>query len=154
MNKFRFKFTKNLLAFLAVVILSYTPLKGQVPENGLKKYEYGQVALVGKIKKKMIYGAPGFGEEPKTDRKVMIYVLVLEHPIFIAANPNSIDGVDTGEHAEVKEIHPYPYSFKFSKYKIKKVEVQGTLHESITAMDYTDVYMDVDEIKILSKAGN
>lgn len=86
------------------------------------------ITLIGDVKHEINYGPPGFGETPKIDRKVVDYILVLDHKIDIEASKhvNPAEGV-----SEIQLFLPYNNN-PLAK-KMGRVEVRGTLENASTA---------------------
>lgn len=86
------------------------------------------ITLIGDVKHEINYGPPGFGETPKIDRKVVDYILVLDHKIDIEASKHVNPAKGVGE---IQLFLPYDNN-PLAK-KIGRVEVRGTLENASTA---------------------
>src|SRR2546422_523391 len=62
------------------------------------------VQLKGRITTALKYGPPGFGEDPKSDRKVEIFILLLARPANVCGDSTNKDHLNTTSYRDVKEI--------------------------------------------------
>lgn|SRR5574337_71041 len=86
------------------------------------------ITLIGDVKRETNYGPPGFGETPAIDRKVVDYILVLDHKINIEASKHVNQAKDVGE---IQLFLPYDNNPLATK--VGRVEVRGTLENASTA---------------------
>lgn len=137
--------------FLALLICGLA--QGQEVKLNLGTYlvEPAVVVLKGEIKKEMFYGPPNFGEDPKTDEKIYINVLVLDKPINVKGDSNSLDGTNGDNFNNVKELQIDSELKKdfLKKAKGHQVKITGTLSEALVGShDYKDVLISINEIEI------
>lgn len=103
-------------------------------------YQPCVVTLHGTTKTTWTYGPPNFGD-PKTDKKVSIYVLVLDHTI-------NIHGSDLFDAAKgVSEVQLYLPLGQPPIPSKQQVTVVGELQQATTATDIYPVVMQVSAIK-------
>jgi hypothetical protein len=123
---------------------------GSVPEASYK-YDTPGVQLEGTLIERKVYGPPGYGETPAKDLRTSIFVLKLRQPITAEPippvakdNPNG----DTFKH--VREVQLFVNSSQTAdarKLVGHTVAATGTLNESITASQYTKVWLDVKTLE-------
>ncbi len=109
-------------------------------------YEPCIVQLTGTLTTQIKYAQPNYGENPKTDVKGKIYVLVPTKSINVKGNPYGV--LDTDSFVSVKEIQLAfdPSKVQLDNYIGKKIKVKGKLFEAITGHNYTNVLMMVIEV--------
>lgn len=102
------------------------------------------ITLIGTVKREKNYGPPGFGETPKIDRKVVDYILVLDHEINIEASKyvDAANGV-----GEVQLILPFDNNPLVKR--VGRVRVTGTLAQAITAADVRDYTLTVTSLQFI-----
>ena len=111
-------------------------------------YEPAVVELTGQLRVIRKYGPPNFGENPKTDAKVKVPLLVLSYPINVRGNQNEFP-----YDVEVRGIKRIQLTItglgELDRRLIgKNVIVQGTLFHAHTGNHYTPVVMEVKAIKL------
>lgn len=105
-------------------------------------YQPCAVTLTGAIESHPGYGPPGFGEDPKVDRKVMYYILILKQPINVKSS-NLFDAK-----ASVKEVQlMFPYESRLYPIKKGKVLVSGQLQGPVSGMAVREVVLIVSSLK-------
>lgn len=134
---------QTLILILAVLGAVAHPTQAQ---NRWLSYEPETVELDGKLVIQSKYGPPNYGEQPKTDEKVRVPVLLLGKPV------NTI-GVWKGGHNEKSVYGARQIQLAFSPatpYKTwigKNVVVKGTLFHAFSGHHYTEVVMNVVSIE-------
>jgi hypothetical protein len=110
-------------------------------------YEPELMELDGRLVIESKYGPPNFGEQPKTDEKVRVPVLVLSDRANML--PDSGDDPNARSVYDVRQIQlAFPSSDTAHKALIgKQVVVTGTLFHGHTGHHYTDVVMNVQSIE-------
>jgi hypothetical protein len=78
-----------LVLTIFVAVATPTPTQAQ----RWLSYEPQTVELDGRLVPQSKYGPPNYGEQPKTDRKVKVPVLVLKKPVSVL--PNQEDGYNS-----------------------------------------------------------
>ena len=91
--------------------------------------------LTGTVTHRMFYGAPNYGENPKTDRRVRVPILRLERPI----TPCELTEFDSferklGEPVREVQIDAWPAKFKSGEHRT----LVGTIHPATIAPDFLD----------------
>ena len=116
------------------------------------KYDKPGVQLDGVLTERKVYGPPGYGETPAKDTRTTILVLKLARPISVEPPPNAeangsanLDGAKNVR--EVQLFISHSLSLNSKELVGRSVAVTGTLNESITASQYTKVWL---EVKTLS----
>jgi Domain of unknown function (DUF4431) len=132
-----------------VVLLVLTLARGTATSpqsNQWLSYEPAIVELEGRLIVERKFGPPNFGENPKTDAKMRVPILVLAKPINIHGNKEyfpfdvEIKGVRRIQLLLLNVKGPYTH------FVGKKVLVEGGLSHAFTGGHYTDVVMDVHSI--------
>lgn len=100
-----------------------------------------------------VYGPPGYGETPARDAKGSILVLKLSQQISVkpAKNAAANGSVDLDPAEGVRDVQLFlDAPLKTGAYKLLGQEITaiGTLNESITAAQYTKVWMDVKTLDL------
>jgi len=119
------------------------------PEHeAIYKYETPGVQLEGTLIKRKVYGPPGYGETPAKDVRATILVLKLSHGISVkpAVNAEATGSASLDTAKNIREVQLFiNTSQKMDARKLvgRVVTATGTLNESITASQYTKVYLDV-----------
>ena len=136
-------------AVLLVLIVAKTPSAQQT--NWLR-YEPNVVELRGQLVRVMKFGPPNYGENPQSDAKYYIPILVLPTPIRVAADQAS----SINRHAltnvtfvqlllQGEDLAQYP------KFGNQPIAVTGTLFRAHTGHHYTDLLMNVKKMRIAPK---
>lgn len=146
----------SLHIFVAAGLLLGYQAKPSIPPNTAPhtqhkesyQYDVPGVTLHGRLIQRKVYGPPGYGETPATDAKASIFVLKLSHQISVepAEHADANDGVDLDPAEGVLELQlflRFPPRVDVRKLAGHDVTATGTLNESITASQYTKVWMDV-----------
>jgi hypothetical protein len=142
-----------------ILIFSFLSLSCKEKEKAPGKwFKYGppEIELTGVIVKEMVYGPPNFGEDPKTDLKVHIYVLKLPEAINVEGDKSDIYNADT--YTGISEIQLDPgmkERVKLKNFVHKKVKVKGTLFGRLMGShDYKKVLMNVFEVNSVNEKGS
>lgn len=148
---------KNSILFSIALSLILTHLSAQThanktaqPEKNLyssksKKETSKLISISGILQTELYYGAPGFGEDTKTDQKVYPYILFLDQPITVLAtdkienNYNSVEKIQLTTTQEIQLKH----------YKGKRIKVEGELFEADNGNHYTKILMLVVKITVV-----
>jgi hypothetical protein len=140
----------TLIAFFVFVVtggFAETPQK----KREWLSYQPTVVELKGTLSVKTYYGPPNYGENPETDAKEALPVLILKEPVNVRGNADSNSGFDRKSVNDVGEIQlvlTTPYKELIGK----TVLVSGTLFHAFTGHHHTDVLMDVGSIKPCSES--
>jgi hypothetical protein len=115
------------------------------------KYDTPGTQLKGMLIECKVYGPPGYGETPARDLRTSILILKLSQPVTVEPvsptatnNPNG----DTFKHVlKVKFFVSRSQAASARALVGRMVTATGTLNESITASQYTNVWLDVSALK-------
>lgn len=112
-------------------------------------YEPAIVELEGKLTIEWKYGPPNFGENPHTDARVRVPVLVLAKPVNVHGDQENFPF--NVEAKGITRIQLVVFDFKgpYKQFIGKRVKVAGSLFHAHTGGHYTDVVMDVHSINQL-----
>ena len=108
------------------------------------KYEPARVSLKGRLVEKVFFGPPGYGEDPKNDRKERQYILILNAPINLEADR------DNPSEKNVREVTIVVLDFKkvpVKRYLDKAVRVDGTLFHAVTGHHNTPVLITASRVE-------
>lgn len=110
-------------------------------------YQPDIVMISGTLIGEMHYGPPTFGEDPKNDIKENIAILKLDSAISVIGNAN--DEINSDSFYDIIKLQVVGYRLdKFREYIEKHVTITGYLYEKITAENFTDVLISVDQITV------
>ena len=104
--------------------------------GGMKCFHEGStVRLTGTVTYRMFYGAPNYGETPKTDRRVRVPILRLERPIT-PCELTELDSVNRklGEPVREVQIDSWPVKLKSGEHRT----LVGAIHPATIAPDFLD----------------
>jgi len=112
------------------------------------KYDTPGVQLKGTLAERKVYGPPGYGETPAKDARETILILKLSHGIAVEpttnAKANGSANLDPAKNVrEVQLFVSRSQTAGARKLVGRIVTATGTLNESITASQYTKVWLDV-----------
>lgn len=105
------------------------------------------IELEGKITEEWKYGPPNFGENPKTDAKVRVAVLILSKPVSVRGKPQDPINTESVEGIRRIQLHVFDLKTPLKQFIGRRVVVNGTLFHAHTGGHYTDVVMDIRSIK-------
>ena len=116
---------RQLLAIAALVILA-----GRSARADCLAYEPAEVTLVGVLTMAHGHGPPGFGEDPKRDRKEEYGLLTLDRPVCVSGGTDSFDD----EVDAIKAFQLVPDDrHHFDRHLLgSRVEVSGTLFHRVS----------------------
>lgn len=110
------------------------------------RYEMPNTAVVGVVKKKLVYGPPGYGEDPKHDKKVEIYLLETEDLNHFAKDPTDLTTQDESNIKEFQIIQEKD-GINTERFLNKKVTVMGSFSHSISGGQHTNVILNTTTIR-------
>lgn len=116
-------------------------------EKDWLSYQPKVVELKGTLSVKTYYGPPNYGENPDTDAKEALPILILSKPVNVRGNPDRKAGFDRRTVEDVREIQ-LVLTVPHKEFIGKTVLVKGTLFHAFTGHHHTDVLMDVRSIKL------
>ena len=138
---------KHVLTTLSLMVLVVVARPTATQAQRWLSYEPQTVELDGRLVIQSKFGPPNYGEEPKTDQKVRIPVLVLSY--VVSVRPSQEDGPNSEPAYRIKQIQ-LAFNDSGTTYKNligKKVVVTGTLFHAHTGHHYTDVVLKVRSIE-------
>jgi hypothetical protein len=133
---------------LAIAVCAVPALQRATPNQPSPCFHYEPqiVKLRGEVVRVPRYGPPGFGENPKTDEKVNVAILVPSHPIDVCGDSTSEK--NGWSFHDVREIQLfYPDSLDLTPFIGRPVVVTGALFQRLTAHHYTDVLLRLNTIR-------
>ncbi len=137
---------KHALTILVLMVLVAVANPTATQAQRWLSYEPQTVELHGKLVIQSKYGPPNYGEEPRTDQKVRIPVLVLRYPVSV--RPSQEDGPNSEAVYRIKQIQ-LAFNDSGTTYRNligKNVVVTGSLFHAHTGHHYTDVVLKVRSI--------
>ena len=141
---------RKILVLLLVLLLSITAIS----ENHIYYYEMKDTVIAGTLKMEEIHDPPGYNK----GEIIYPYILYLENfvdvlPIF-PKQPRKLKekNVNLIPEYDVIKIQLKFDSLKMDlkNYKDKRVMITGTLYHSDSLYFYTDVFINVDNIQVIS----
>ena len=108
--------------------------------------------LVGIVKQEQRFGPPGYGETPKEDERLTIYVLRLERPFDVCALDVHTDPSHTIHHVTAMELTGKADPDRLARTVGGTLTVFGTLNYQSGSHDFTEVILRVDSIPQLRTA--
>jgi hypothetical protein len=111
-------------------------------------YDAPGIRLEGALVERKVYGPPGYGETPAKDARTTILVLKLLHAISVepAENADASKTANLDRAKNVREVQLFVGQSQMAdaqKLVGRVVTATGTLNESITASQYTKVWLQV-----------
>lgn len=103
------------------------------------------VVLKGQVEIEDRYGPPNFGDDPKTDERVKVPVLVLDAPVDVLTDPKQDVSLDSFRN--VRRMQLFGDWGALLKLSGRRITVRGTLREKSGSANYTDVLIDVQKIE-------
>jgi hypothetical protein len=115
-------------------------------EKGWVSYQPAVVELKGTLTLRRYYGPPNYGENPKTDTKEAMFILILSQPVNVRGNPDPKAGFDRQSVKNIRRIQ-LVITMPYKEFIGKKVLVKGTLFHAFTGHHHTKVLMEVQSIE-------
>ena len=139
-------FRLTTLTLFVLILVSASKTVAQ--DKHWLSYEPAVVSLEGKLIVEWKYGPPNYGENPKTDAKVKVPVLVLSEPVSVRGNPDYFPF--NIEVRGVRRIQLLLFNIKTPDEQLigRRVHVNGTLFHAHTGHHYTKVVMDIGSLKL------
>lgn len=110
-------------------------------------YEPETVELDGRLVLQAKYGPPNYGEQPKTDQKVRIPVLVLENPVNVLPSQEIVYNSEPVYRTRQIQLAFIENDIPYKNLIGKNVVVTGSLFHAHTGHHYTDVVLNVRSIE-------
>ena len=136
----------TLITFFVFVVTGGFAETAQEKKEWLS-YQPTVVELKGTLSVKTYYGPPNYGENPDTDTKEALPILVLSKPVSVCGNPDPKAGFDRRTVEDVREIQLI-LTVPHKEFIGKTVLVKGTLFHAFTGHHHTDVLLDARSIKL------
>ena len=111
-------------------------------------YEPAIIELRGRVIVERRYGPPNYGENPKSDVRVRVPILVLSKPVNVRGNPQDELNSESVEGIRRIQLDFFNLKTPYNQFIGKRVMVTGTLRHAITGHDYTKVVMNLQSIKV------
>lgn len=140
-----------IIFFLFIATRGFGETAQKTQEKKWLSYQPTVVELKGTLSIKTYYGPPNYGENPDTDAKETLPVLILEKPLNVRGNPDPKAGFDRKSAEDVREIQ-LVLTMPHKEFIGKALLVRGTLFHAFTGHHHTEVLMDVRSIKLDPKA--
>lgn len=137
------KYPSSLIVLLFLIWATNVPTSAQ--NKRYLSYEPVVVELEGRLIFQEKFGGPNYGEQPSTDKKVKIPVLVLSRPVNVRGTPGDVPNDQTVERVARLQLL-FQAGTPDKNFQGRKVTVRGTLFHSHTGHHYTDVLMNVISI--------
>jgi hypothetical protein len=135
------------LSIILFILIRVGGFATTAQENRWLSYEPAVVELEGQLIVESKYGPPNYGENPRTDSKVRIRVLVVSKPVNVRGNPQDALNKESLEGIRRIQLNLFNLKTPYKQLIGKRVVVSGTLSHAITGHDYTKVVMDVHSIR-------
>lgn len=116
------------------------------------QYDTPGIRLEGTLVERKVYGPPGYGETPAKDARATILVLKLSYPISVepTANADASKTANLDPAKNVREVQLFVGQSRAAnarKLVGQMITATGTLNESITASQYTKVWLQVNTLE-------
>lgn len=145
MRRLTLKQIKTVTLFGLILVAAST---AAAQSNDWLSYEPAVVELKGKLVMEWKYGPPNFGENPRTDAKVRVPVLVLVKPVSVRGNPQDTLNAESVEGLGRMQLNLVNLKTSYKQFIGKRVLVNGTLFHAHTGHHYTKVVMEVRSLKL------
>lgn len=106
----------------------------------------GNVKLTGTLLVKSYFGPPNFGENPETDSKETVPVLVLDAPTKLCTDSESKQPENSDAATTASEFQLL-FSFPHKPFVGRVVTVKGRIFRADTGHHHTDYLVDVESIR-------
>lgn len=143
---------KHTLTILVLTVLVTVLHPASTHAQRWLSYEPHTVELDGRLVIQAKYGPPNYGEQPKTDEKVRIPVLVLQNPVnVLPSEENSYNSQAVYRTTQI-QLAFIESGITYKNLIGKNVVVTGSLFHAHTGHHYTDVVLKVSSIERRSAA--
>ena len=144
---------RKILVLLLVLLLSITAIS----ENHIYYYEMKDTVIAGTLKMEEIHDPPGYNK----GEIIYPYILYLDNAVnVISVVPKQPKKLVEKNVNLIPEYDVTTIQLKFDSlkmdlknYKDKRVMITGTLYHSDSLYFYTDVFINVDSIQVISDVG-
>lgn len=141
-----------LVALLLQFGLSVPAAQGQTRTSSPSP-QPASVELEGRLIIQTKYGPPNFGENPKTDKRVKVPIVVLTKHINVRGTPGAAHNAVSVEGARRIQLLFTDPSMDYKALVGKHIKVKGSLFHAETGGHYTDVVMSVQSIEPKKRRG-
>ena len=141
----------KLTIMTLIVFCAISHLTAVAQERQWLSYEPATVALEGRLIFETKYGPPNFGENPKTDKRVKVPIVILTKAINVRGTPGDALNATTVQGARRIQLVFTDPAKNYKPLAGKDIVVKGTLFHAHTGGHYTDVVMSVQSIEPRSK---
>ena len=143
--------SKGFAISTAIACVLLFSSEGATQEKDWLSYYPAVARLQGKLVKVSKYGKPTYGENPETDEKVEIPVLILQMPVRVKARPtSSVNNESLTNISFIQLIFP-PAVDAYPKHLDKEIVVAGTLVRGHKGEHFTEVVMTVKAVNPTGK---
>lgn len=137
---------KYKLAMMTLVVFCAISLTTVAQERQSLTYGPG-AELEGRLTVEWKYGPPNYGENPKTDSRRKIPIVVLTRPINVRGIPGDEPQSISVQGARRIQLVFGHSSINYKPLVGKDIKVKGALWHAMTGGHYTDVVIFVDSIE-------
>jgi Domain of unknown function (DUF4431) len=137
---------RSLIAIVAAVLLLAPAGLASTTEVEWLEFHPSVVTLTGRFELVLRFGPPNYGEDPKTDLKIEVPMLLLTDPIRVRGRPG--DEINSESVEDVRMVQLILPS-QVNRYELidQEVLVRGELTHATQGPEFTAVIMDVNQIK-------
>jgi hypothetical protein len=145
----------NAAAAVGGVIFLFNPQLNNAQQKGSNaakqqrclQYDTPGVQLTGTLRTRKVFGPPGYGETPARDQRTTILILKFKHSVCVdpTADAETARSANLDHADNVREMQLFMNESQAAiarRLNGRAVAVNGTLNESITAGQYTKVWLD------------
>lgn len=143
---------KHTLTMLLLTVLVAVLYPAPTQAQRWLSYEPQTVELDGRLVIQAKYGPPNYGEQPKTDEKVRIPVLVLQNPVNVLPSEENSYNSQAVYRTRQIQLAFIETRIDYKNLIGKNVVVTGSLFHAHTGHHYTDVVLSVSSIERRSAA--
>jgi hypothetical protein len=119
---------------------------GSSEEERWVSYEPTVIELSGMLMVSMKFGPPNYGEDPETDERLKVPVLVLSEPLNVRGDPDAQVNIESVR--GVKEIQLiFLRQRNYDGLVNSRVVARGTLSHAVSGHHFTEVVMTVEDLK-------
>lgn len=136
---------RTLVAIVVAILIS-APVGVASSEAQWLEFRLSTVKLAGRFELVLRFGPPNYGDDPETDLKIEVPMLLLAEPIRVRGKPG--DEVDD-ESVEGVRMVQLLLPGEVNRYELldKEVVVSGELSHATRGPEFTPVIMDVKKIE-------
>jgi tRNA nucleotidyltransferase (CCA-adding enzyme) len=136
------KWITNRICLLALFFFFVSDILSHAQQSRWLPYAPTTVELRGTMLKVVKYGPPGYGENPKSDAKYQIPMLLLVEPARVKGNSTSpVNKEDLTNVSFVQLIFLNTPANEYWRYVDLEIIATGTLFRAETGHHYTDLLM-------------